>query len=325
MFLILLLVSCVLRITPFGDSTFLYDDMKRQYVDFYSYYRQIFYSSNDFPFLHCTGKIVSLLLTAAEMIFWFVFTDLHSGVRTIPVLVSESLFFGSAFHGPPASCSAFAVPRPDAQYSLCYTYGIPADDRGITEFHNTADAEAELVNAVKCSDSGFCRMENLALREQNDSMPFVYIGVTHYNSKDSLDVRRFLRRLGFDYKGRYSSYGSSNTRTADSIPGVKYILSRDKVRKMNRYMTLPPVIRLFRQKRRYCSSPLRSLRKRRKRIRQTVASGEPSSFRGRGCSASGSFSAAETGRKVGTIEKISSSHLRISLLSDSQSVLLAIP
>jgi uncharacterized membrane protein YfhO len=54
-FLILLLVSCVLRITPFGDNTFLYDDMKRQYVDFYSYYRQIFYSSNDFLYSFSKG------------------------------------------------------------------------------------------------------------------------------------------------------------------------------------------------------------------------------------------------------------------------------
>ena len=43
------------RITPFGDNTFFYDDMKRQYVDFYSYYRQIFRSNNNFIYSFSAG------------------------------------------------------------------------------------------------------------------------------------------------------------------------------------------------------------------------------------------------------------------------------
>lgn len=42
-------------ITPFGDNTFFYDDMKRQYVDFYSYYRQIFHSENNFIYSFSAG------------------------------------------------------------------------------------------------------------------------------------------------------------------------------------------------------------------------------------------------------------------------------
>ena len=37
-FLLMMLIMAVLHITPFGDNTFLYDDMKRQYIDFYAYY-----------------------------------------------------------------------------------------------------------------------------------------------------------------------------------------------------------------------------------------------------------------------------------------------
>ena len=36
--LLMMLIMAVLHITPFGDNTFLYDDMKRQYIDFYAYY-----------------------------------------------------------------------------------------------------------------------------------------------------------------------------------------------------------------------------------------------------------------------------------------------
>lgn len=45
----MMLVLCVIRhIAPFGDNTFLYLDMKRQYVDFYSYYKSVFTGKNDF-------------------------------------------------------------------------------------------------------------------------------------------------------------------------------------------------------------------------------------------------------------------------------------
>ena len=36
-----------IRLSPFGDKTFLYDDMKRQYVDFYAFYRSILGGKND--------------------------------------------------------------------------------------------------------------------------------------------------------------------------------------------------------------------------------------------------------------------------------------
>ena len=45
----MMLVLCAIRhIAPFGDNTFLYLDMKRQYVDFYSYYKSVFTGKNDF-------------------------------------------------------------------------------------------------------------------------------------------------------------------------------------------------------------------------------------------------------------------------------------
>lgn len=54
--LILFTGVLILRgITPFGDNTFFYDDMKRQYVDFYSYYRQIFHSNNNFIYSFSAG------------------------------------------------------------------------------------------------------------------------------------------------------------------------------------------------------------------------------------------------------------------------------
>ncbi|MCQ2081919.1 MAG: YfhO family protein [Lachnospiraceae bacterium] len=44
MFFVVLFLS---RITPFGDNTFLMYDMKRQYVDYYSYLRTVLFGKND--------------------------------------------------------------------------------------------------------------------------------------------------------------------------------------------------------------------------------------------------------------------------------------
>ena len=37
-----------LCITPFGDRTFLYDDMKRQYIDFYAYFKAVLHGRDGF-------------------------------------------------------------------------------------------------------------------------------------------------------------------------------------------------------------------------------------------------------------------------------------
>ena len=46
--LLMMLIMAVLHITPFGDNTFLYDDMKRQYIDFYAYYRNVWHGHGYF-------------------------------------------------------------------------------------------------------------------------------------------------------------------------------------------------------------------------------------------------------------------------------------
>jgi uncharacterized membrane protein YfhO len=183
------------------------------------------------PFLHRTGKIVNLLLAASEMILWVVFTNLHC--RGSADTGSGSGKFSLWKHLSWAAGALLLILQ-CLDLTANAAYVIHTESRlmtGVTEFRSKVNAEAKLADSVKSSDPGFYRIGNLTPREQNDSMQFAYNGITHYSSEDSLDVRRFLRRLGFDYNGLYSSYGSSNTRTADSILGVKYVLSHDKVRK----------------------------------------------------------------------------------------------
>ncbi|WP_022763282.1 YfhO family protein [Butyrivibrio sp. AD3002] len=54
--LVLFLALClVLHITPFGDRTFLYEDMKQQYVDFFSYYHNVWHGKDGFLYSENCG------------------------------------------------------------------------------------------------------------------------------------------------------------------------------------------------------------------------------------------------------------------------------
>ena len=44
----MLLILVICGIVPFGDNTFLINDMKREYADFYLYYRSVLEGRNDF-------------------------------------------------------------------------------------------------------------------------------------------------------------------------------------------------------------------------------------------------------------------------------------
>jgi hypothetical protein len=179
------------------------------------------------PFLHRTEKIVNLLLAAAKIILWFIITKSQCRHSDNTVACSGKLLFWKRLS---RAAGALLLLLQCLDLTVNAAYVIHTESRlmtGVTAFRSKVDAEAELVDTIKSSDPGFYRMGNLTPREQNDSMQFTYNGITHYSSEDSIDVRRFLRRLGFDYNGLYSSYGNSNTRTADSILGVKYVLSRN--------------------------------------------------------------------------------------------------
>jgi hypothetical protein len=192
------------------------------------------------PFLHRTEKIVNLLLAAAKIILWFIITKSQCRHSDNTVACSGKLLLWKHLSWAAGALLLHsAVPRSDSQCRVCHTYGIPADDRRnrISQQSGCGSKTGRILS--KSSDPGFYRIGNLTPREQNDSMQFAYNGITHYSSEDSLDVRRFLRRLGFDYNGLYSSYGSSNTRTADSILGVKYVLSPIKSGKMKRHSRSP--------------------------------------------------------------------------------------
>lgn len=95
----------------------------------------------------------------------------------------------------------------------------------LSEYSDIVLRTEEAVRYIRSKDDSFYRVENLNPRQQNDSMQYGYNGITHYSSAGMTYVRYFLQRLGFNDDGLYTHYGHDNTVTADSLLGVKYVLT----------------------------------------------------------------------------------------------------
>ena len=94
--------------------------------------------------------------------------------------------------------------------------------------HNESNRNnAEAVNRVKALDSGFYRMETWSPSSENDALAYAYNGVTSRDTASLKYSRSFLQRLGYNDDGSYVEYGHDNTVTADSILGIKYLLTHE--------------------------------------------------------------------------------------------------
>ena len=76
--LLFLMLCFVLHITPFGDKTFLYEDMKQQYVDFFAYYSNVWHGKDGFFYSKNCGLGADMLgiwayYLTSPFLFMFVF------------------------------------------------------------------------------------------------------------------------------------------------------------------------------------------------------------------------------------------------------------
>ena len=101
--------------------------------------------------------------------------------------------------------------------------------RGEREYQEKSSAIEQKVAAIKKADEGKYRIESLSPMTPNDGLHFGYDGVTSYNSLIQVEDRLLLFRLGFNDNGLYTPYEAGNTRTADALLGIKYLLCDDVV------------------------------------------------------------------------------------------------
>lgn len=94
----------------------------------------------------------------------------------------------------------------------------------------TVPAESA-VNAIKRRDDGFYRVAEAKSGEEyahavNSPMKYAYNGLSHFDSTEKNEVKRFMASLGYaSYNNFWASYAAGSTAAADSLLGVKYVYS----------------------------------------------------------------------------------------------------
>lgn len=89
-----------------------------------------------------------------------------------------------------------------------------------------------VINEIKSIDGGFYRFEKTFQRTQNDSMLFNYAGLSHNSSAEAPFVRSYLHsQLGFCTEDNWTYYNSGTTYVNDSLLGIKYVLTDQKLTK----------------------------------------------------------------------------------------------
>lgn len=118
----------------------------------------------------------------------------------------------------------------DISINAIYTYNYQSmNNNHMSDYRYTVSTALNAVDTIKSNDTSFYRMENLTPRQQNDGMQYKFSGVTHYSSAGMTYVRDFLQELGYNDDTLYTNYGADNTKLADSILGIKYLISDGSV------------------------------------------------------------------------------------------------
>jgi uncharacterized membrane protein YfhO len=102
--------------------------------------------------------------------------------------------------------------------------------RSASEYSSKAAViEADLKYIRENGDDSY-RLVSLDPMTPNESLHFDYKGVTSYNSLLQIENRLLLYRMGFNDNGLYAPYEAGNTRCADALLGIKYIITDGSVK-----------------------------------------------------------------------------------------------
>jgi len=82
-----------------------------------------------------------------------------------------------------------------------------------------------VVDSILEADTGLYRMEKTYHRTVNDPMALKMNGISHSTSTLNADALKFLNKLGISQREHWSHY-SPTTIAADSLLGIKYVLSK---------------------------------------------------------------------------------------------------
>ena len=93
------------------------------------------------------------------------------------------------------------------------------------------------IKSIKNEDDSLYRIEKDFFRSKNDTMQFNYSGLSHSSSCEKDYVKSFIGNMGFRNNQLFAFYNTGSTSFADSLLGVKYLISRfDSIDKPYHYI-----------------------------------------------------------------------------------------
>jgi uncharacterized membrane protein YfhO len=164
-----------------------------------------------------TSKIVVIniaIVLAATAIIWLI-TRKHKNKKVSKyalILLGLILIADLSFNFIKVYASSSMMARSASEYS-----------------YKAAAIEADL-NYIRDNGDDSYRIVSLVPMTPNESLHFDYKGVTSYNSLLQIENRLLLYRLGFNDNGLYAPYEAGNTRCADALLGIKYIITDGSVK-----------------------------------------------------------------------------------------------
>ncbi|SES28887.1 Uncharacterized membrane protein YfhO [Butyrivibrio fibrisolvens] len=159
-----------------------------------------------------TSKIVVIniaIVLAATAIIWLI-TRKHKDIKVSKyalILLGLILTADLSFNFIKVYASSSMMARSASEYSS-----------------KAAVIEADLKYIRENGDDSY-RIVSLDPMTPNESLHFDYKGVTSYNSLLQIENRLLLYRMGFNDNGLYAPYEAGNTRCADALLGIKYIIT----------------------------------------------------------------------------------------------------
>ncbi len=109
----------------------------------------------------------------------------------------------------------------------------------MSQWNSQIPVITQAVDYVKQQDTGLYRMEKTFQRSHNDAMFFAYNGLSHFSSGERAFVPEFMEKMGMrNFDEIWAYYNTGSTAEADSLLGVKYVLSKSDLSEQKGYELL---------------------------------------------------------------------------------------
>ena len=92
-------------------------------------------------------------------------------------------------------------------------------------YSNMVSQYSTIMESLKPNEMEFYRIEKNHHYDNNDPLLLNYPGLSHYSSNETSNILKFMDNLGFTRTANWARYSYGSTSFADSLMGVKYIVS----------------------------------------------------------------------------------------------------